>query len=100
MIIMEMTNDPDRPLQSFEFFGSKTELWHLLRDSDRIQIAEELHLSKPGESLTIIRHTIMNPWLSEPAIEGASYLDRYVEYMTGIVRKAVKEWQTKGCKHE
>jgi glutamate/tyrosine decarboxylase-like PLP-dependent enzyme len=83
--------DPAQPLQVKEFFGSMTTLrTDLLGGGEAAQLFASLGLDGPahGESLCILRHTLMNPWLQGQA-EGASYIERYFEFLGRRVRELV-----------
>jgi glutamate/tyrosine decarboxylase-like PLP-dependent enzyme len=86
-------------IHSREFFGSRT-LVH--RDklgaeaADRIMAELDLDpatfVEEPDDpdeqddSIFLLRHTLMNPWLSGRE-EGLNYLDRYCRYLAALVRR-------------
>jgi glutamate/tyrosine decarboxylase-like PLP-dependent enzyme len=75
--------DPHQPLQVKEFFGSTTTLRpDLLGDLEAARIFRSLGLdAEPGESLLILRHTLMNPYLIDGE-NGISYVDLYFDFLT------------------
>jgi glutamate/tyrosine decarboxylase-like PLP-dependent enzyme len=81
----EMRIDPHGAVQLREFFASSTtlSLEELGRDA-ATRLLERLHLEAgpddDGEPLLILRHTIMNPFVLDDE-NGASYLDRYFEFL-------------------
>jgi hypothetical protein len=86
--------DPDRPLQSHEFFGSTTTLRPAaLGAAEFARVLAELDLDpatlgpdgEDGDRLLILRHTLMNPFLVDDA-NGVSYIDRYFEFLATTVR--------------
>jgi len=76
--------DPHRPVQTKEFFGSVTSLKpELLGATETQRIFPALGLvpdSDEGEGLTILRHTLMNPYLIDHT-NGISYIDGYFDYL-------------------
>ena len=82
----ELRCDPHKPLQLKDFFGSITTLRPDTLDAAELQrIAESLGLDPAGfvqqdESLVILRHTLMNPYLID-AENGISYIDRYFDFL-------------------
>ena len=82
-----------------QFFGSRT-LVHrqtVVDDAaERIMAELDLDLSTfvadpddsgdQADSIFLLRHTLMNPWLSGRD-QGQSYLDRYAQYLAGLVRR-------------
>ena len=87
----ELRCDPHKPLQLKEFFGSITTLRPDALGAVELQrIAESLGLdpagfAQQGESLVILRHTLMNPYLID-AENGISYIDGYFDFLGGRVR--------------
>ncbi len=75
--------DARQPLQTKEFFGSVTTLSRdLLGDDEAVRIFGALGLDAggAGESLMILRHTLMNPYLLDRE-NGISYIDGYFEFL-------------------
>jgi len=74
--------DPRQPLQMKEFFGSVTTLRpDLLGASEAARIFRSLGLDADAdEPLTILRHTLMNPYLIDHE-NGISYIDRYFDFL-------------------
>lgn len=74
--------DPRQPLQVKEFFGSVTTLRpDLLGAAEAVRIFRSLGLdAEPTEPLTILRHTLMNPYLIDHE-NGISYIDRYFDFL-------------------
>lgn len=82
-----------------QFFGSRT-LVHrqTVVDAAAERIMTELNLDPStfvadpddrgdqADSIFLLRHTLMNPWLSGRD-QGQSYLDRYAQYLAGLVRR-------------
>lgn len=53
---------------------------------DRMGLDAALFDDEPGrDRLTILRHTLMNPYLLDGE-NGISYIDRYFDYLTARVR--------------
>ena len=92
----ELRCDPHKPLQLKEFFGSITTLRADALGADELQrIAESLGLDpagfvQQGESLVILRHTLMNPYLID-AENGISYIDGYFDFLGERVRDLLAE---------
>jgi glutamate/tyrosine decarboxylase-like PLP-dependent enzyme len=78
-----LRTDAHQPLQVKEFFGSTTTLRpDLLGDLEAARIFRSLGLdAEPGESLLILRHTLMNPYLIDGE-NGISYVDLYFDFLT------------------
>src|SRR5690606_27792914 len=73
--------DPQQPLQVKEFFGSVTTLRpDLLGADEAARIFRSLGLDAADEPLTILRHTLMNPYLFDHE-NGISYIDRYCDFL-------------------
>lgn len=74
--------DPRQPLQVKEFFGSVTTLRpDLLGPEEAARIFRSLGLdAQANEPLTILRHTLMNPYLIDHE-NGISYIERYFEFL-------------------
>ena len=86
--------DLDLAIQRNEFFGSSTRLYtgklteaaySQLCDRLQLEPGQLLHPSQPVEqatadSLFLIRHTLMNPWLTDSS-NGNTYLDMYCEFI-------------------
>jgi len=86
-----------------EFFGSRTVVH---RDKLGAQAAARLmaeldldpatFIEEPddsgeqADSIFLLRHTLMNPWLSGRE-EGLNYLDRYCRYLAALVRRELTE---------
>ena len=88
----ELRIDPSRPLQDKQFFGSVTSLRpDVLGETETRRILDALQLDphSPGENdgdkLTILRHTLMNPYLLDHE-NGISYIDRYFDYLAARIR--------------
>jgi len=90
-------------IHSREFFGSRTLVHrHTLGERAAKRLIEELDLDpasfvdepddsgEQADSIFLLRHTLMNPWLSGHD-EGMNYLDRYCRYLAGLVRQALSE---------
>jgi glutamate/tyrosine decarboxylase-like PLP-dependent enzyme len=82
---------PDRPVQLREFFGSCTTvpLDHLGREElSRLEAALELDLHGADEdSVFLLRHTLMNPWLqASPGPGEPSYIEAYCHFLGATVK--------------
>ena len=89
--------DAGKPVQMKQFFGSSTALRpeSLGREATAAILAEldldpETLCDAPerpeqAESLLILRHTLMNPFLHDEA-NGIDYVDRYFDYLEELVR--------------
>lgn len=77
-----LRTDPHQPLQVKEFFGSVTTLRpDLLGAVETRRIFASLGLdAEAAEPLTILRHTLMNPYLID-AENGISYIERYFDFL-------------------
>ena len=89
----ELRCDPSRPLQDKQFFGSVTTLRpDVLGDAETQRILDALGLDmaslgeEGGDRLTILRHTLMNPYLID-AENGVSYIDMYFEHLATQVQR-------------
>lgn len=90
-------------IHSREFFGSRT-LVHrsTLREEVASRMVRELGLDpdtfveEPDESglqadsIFLLRHTLMNPWLSGRD-HGMNYLDRYCRYLAALIRSELAQ---------
>ncbi|NBB93865.1 MAG: pyridoxal-dependent decarboxylase [Gammaproteobacteria bacterium] len=85
-------------IHSREFFGSRTLVHrHTLGGRAAERLMAELDLDpdtfveepddsgEQADSVFLLRHTLMNPWLSGRE-EGLNYLDRYCRYLAQLVR--------------
>ncbi len=93
-----LTHDPNIPVQSKEFLGSKTRLSIAkLSKDEQTSLFKKLHLfdanmsPEPDDKIMILRHTLMNPWLSSEN-DGKNYLDKYCDYLKQILLKTVKTY--------
>ncbi len=79
--------DPRQPLQIKEFFGSVTTLRPDLLGAQEMQrILASLGIeAEAPEPLTILRHTLMNPYLIDHE-NGISYIDRYFDFLDRCTR--------------
>jgi len=82
----EVRIDPTAPLQLREFFASTTRLRiDILNRDTALRLLKRLQLlpapQEAGESLLILRHTLMNPFLLD-AENDISYVDRYFKFLT------------------
>jgi hypothetical protein len=82
----ELRCDVHQPLQVKEFFGSVTSLRpDVLGQAQTRRILDALGLEPfaldgSEDSLLILRHTLMNPYLIDHE-NGISYIDRYFDYL-------------------
>ncbi|WP_114241339.1 pyridoxal-dependent decarboxylase [Dyella sp. C9] len=80
--------DLSRPLQTRDFFGSKTSLQPaLLGAAETQRVLSSLGLcmaslgeNAPADRLLILRHTLMNPYLLDSEND-VSYIDRYFQFL-------------------
>ena len=94
-LYQDLRADPTHPVQVKEFFGSVTRLQpRMLGPAETARIFEALHLDvatlgedEDADSLLILRHTLMNPYLIDRE-NGISYIDRYFTFLTRRVRAA------------
>jgi hypothetical protein len=88
--------DKDKPVQMKEFFGSYTSIVPKALGPDETRnLLSALHLADdsfeaPDSTLFVIRHTLMNPFLEDP-LNGVDYLERYCEYLVGVIRGELAE---------
>lgn len=90
----ELRSDPSRPVQDKQFFGSVTTLRpDALGDAETRRIFDALGLDmasleeeEGGDRLTILRHTLMNPYLIDLE-NGISYIDLYFEHLATQVQQ-------------
>ncbi|MCJ0824693.1 pyridoxal-dependent decarboxylase [Luteimonas sp. 50] len=81
----ELRCDPQRPLQTREFFGSATVLQlDALDGEDAARLLAALSLQPPAAGsdagLVILRHTLMNPYLVDHE-NGISYIELYFQHL-------------------
>jgi len=98
-IYKQLTHDPEAPVQSKEFLGSKTHLSVTnLSKKEQTSLFKKLHLfdkessTNKNDKILILRHTLMNPWLSAEN-KGKNYLDKYCDYLEGILLETVKNYR-------
>lgn len=85
--------DPTRPVQLRDFFSSHTRVSaELLGPENWSRTLDALGIDPAADTgegdcptLFLLRHTLMNPWLLDSR-EGANPLDRYLEYLEGLIR--------------
>jgi len=98
-IYKELLHDPLAPVQSNEFLGSKTHLSinHLSKE-EQTNLFKKLHLfdknssTKMGDKILILRHTLMNPWLSAEN-NGENYLDKYCVFLKELLLKTLTDFE-------
>ncbi len=91
----KLRGDPELPVQVMQFFASATTLKQgLVGDRDLQRILAELELdpatcdaANGSDRLTILRHTLMNPYLIDTE-NGISYIERYFDYLATLVQGA------------
>lgn len=91
----QLAGDPNHPVQIKQFFASTTTLKRGLVDSDdldRILTELDIDASTLGEEagtdrLTILRHTLMNPYQIDTE-NRISYIDLYFKYLAKLVRSS------------
>ena len=90
----ELRCDPAQAVQAREFYGSMTTLRpEALGPTDTARVLAELGLDPAtllpehdgADRLVILRHTLMNPFLTDRE-NGISYIDLYFEYLERRVR--------------
>jgi glutamate/tyrosine decarboxylase-like PLP-dependent enzyme len=86
-----LSHDPKTPVQSKEFLGSKTTLsMSNLTKREQAKLFQQLHLdpnsleTHRNAKVLILRHTLMNPWLSAES-NGVNYLDKYCVFLEEIL---------------
>jgi len=97
-IYQQLIHDPNAPVQSKEFLGSKTHLSiKNLSKQEQTNLFKKLHLfdknssTSKDDKILILRHTLMNPWLSAEN-NGENYLDKYCSYLEGILLQTVEKY--------
>jgi tyrosine decarboxylase len=91
--------DKDRPVQMKEFFGSYTSIDPAaLGAEETATLLRKLDLplgclTATGETLFVIRHTLMSPFLEDP-LNGVDYLERYCAYLVGVIRQELAAGQS------
>ncbi|UCE63841.1 MAG: hypothetical protein JSU59_01395, partial [Nitrospirota bacterium] len=102
LVFEDLTNDPTRPLQTFNFMVSSTTLpLKILPLQSQNRVLTELGLArKRGTahsdlSLTVLRHTLMNPWLGEVIDEQYFYLEEYLKYMKSLFKQTIRKSKLK-----
>ena len=100
-IYEHLAHNPNVPVQSKEFLGSKTRLAvNKLSKQEQTSLFKKLHLfdskmtPNKDDKILILRHTLMNPWLSAEN-DGQNYLDKYCEYLKTILLKTAKTFVAK-----
>jgi hypothetical protein len=90
----ELRCDPGHAVQTREFYASMTTLRpEALGSEDTLRVLSELSLDPASllpehdgaDRLVILRHTLMNPFLSDGE-NGISYIDLYFDYLGRRVR--------------
>jgi glutamate/tyrosine decarboxylase-like PLP-dependent enzyme len=94
--------NPAEPVQTRQFLGSFTSLRRSHLDhADAARLAAFLGIDADGFSedgtdhLFLLRHTLMNPWLTVEH-EGRNYLDRYCDYLESAIRAELPAWRQAG----
>jgi hypothetical protein len=102
LVFEDLTNDPTRPLQTFNFLVSSTTLpLQILPSTSQHRVLAELGLtarrrtSHSSVSLTVLRHTLMNPWLGEVIDDQYYYLEEYLKYMKSLFKQTIKNMKTR-----
>lgn len=78
----------DGPIQNRSFIVSSTRLVEEHYGPRTHEAHKLLGLDAPApgdESLLVLRHTLMNPWLLTPNEDGSNYIDLYFEFLEEIV---------------
>jgi hypothetical protein len=69
-----------------------------LSKQEQTSLFKKLHLfdkessTKKQDKILILRHTLMNPWLSAEN-KGKNYLDKYCDYLENILLQTVQKYQ-------
>lgn len=107
LLYEHLGSDPLRPVSLREFFVSHTRVTRdMLGAEDLSRVLTALGIDPatfvtavddPGtqaDSLFLLRHTLMNPWLLE-RVDGKNPLDRYLEYLESLILDALPQlvWQ-------
>jgi glutamate/tyrosine decarboxylase-like PLP-dependent enzyme len=102
LVFEDLSNDPNRPLQTFNFLATSTTLpLQILPSKSQHRVLAELGLtakrktSNSSLSLTVLRHTLMNPWLGEIIDDQYYYLDEYVKYMKFLFKQTIRRMKTR-----
>ena len=102
LVFENLTNDPNRPLQTVDFLATSTTLpLHILPVKSQHRILTELGISTRRKrnpsttSLTVLRHTLMNPWLGEVTEDQYYYLEEYVKYMKSLFKQTIRKMKTR-----
>ncbi len=98
----ELRCDPNQAVQAREFYGSMTTLrLDALGEQDMHRVIGELDLDaatllagqEGADRLVILRHTLMNPFLSDSE-NGICYIDRYFEFLGRWTRMLIAKEST------
>lgn len=96
-IYQHLIHDSGSPVQNKEFLGSKTKLAiNHLNEAERNSLFKMLHINNQDSekyrnaSIFILRHTLMNPWLSAKN-DGSNYIDKYCEYLEKIILETLND---------
>ena len=102
LVFEDLTNDPTRPLQTFNFLVSSTTLpLQILPSTSQHRVLAELGLavkrrtSHSSVSLTVLRHTLMNPWLGQVIDDQYYYLEEYLKYMKSLFKQTIKKMKSR-----
>ncbi|HMB92585.1 MAG TPA: pyridoxal-dependent decarboxylase [Rhodothermales bacterium] len=96
--------DRDGPLQIKQFFGSTTRLFpDALGPGDTERILGQLNIAPDSlmedpddtayaaDSILILRHTLMNPWLTDER-NGINYVELYCAYLEQLIREEARHF--------
>lgn len=92
-VFSQMKVDAAQPVQTREFFGSYTTVSRRGLGKDEFaRLLDRLGLDNDPEqeTLFILRHTLMNPWLIDDTND-INYLDRYCDFLVRVARAALQE---------
>ncbi|MGD8378228.1 MAG: pyridoxal-dependent decarboxylase [Gammaproteobacteria bacterium] len=94
-----LRTDGRQPVQLKEFFGSHTSVYKdMLSETEMGRLLDQLGIEPStfaedvedpalqAESIFLLRHTLMNPWLTKRT-DGLNYLDRYCRYLEMLIRR-------------
>ncbi len=98
----------NQPVQNLQFIGSSTRLYRKnLSNSEATRLCMALGLSREtfvtevkdkqvmSDSLLILRHTLMSPWLIENDVR-VNYIDLYFDYLEQQINVLLAEWSRYG----
>lgn len=95
-VYASLAADNGQPVQTHEFLGSFTSLMRrniragaarqVERTLDLAPRSFEPHVAGGADHVFLLRHTLMNPWLTHAGPDGANVLDRYCAFLERAIR--------------